>query len=324
MSIEEDALAAFGQWYAELPTYAGGFPARGTIGAALIVLERLKEDYVLNLDSHRAERGRSQIRGVSGTAVARILANFGETRHFISEGGRTNRGGAGDIESMLQCLQGTRLHELPPYELPIALNALQGFLVEKVREFHGRERLEFVFDPAKTTRQIVLDILTAARETNKEGPVAQYLVGAKLQLRFPKIKVNNESFSTADQQLGRHGDYLIGDTAFHVTVAPMPGVYERCKTNIDSGMRVYLLVPEKVLVGARQNAEQVAQGRIAVESIESFIGQNVEELSNFSRNLLAKELLQLLEIYNLRVDETESDKSMLIEIPDNLRTTSRD
>ena len=314
----EAILAAFGLWYDSLPLQPNKFPARGAIGAALVVLEHLEEDYNLDLDSHRAAKGQAQIRGLSGAAVSKILADFGETRPFLSEGGRTNRGTPGAVGSMLKCLEKMKLDELEGGERIVALNILQGFLVEKVKEFHGRQRIKFVFDPRKTTRQIVREILEAAQQTGKLGPVAQYLVGAKLQLRFPDIKVSNDSYSTADVQLGRKGDFMIEDTAFHVTVAPMPAVYDKCKSNLDAGCRVYLLVPESAAVGARQNAELIAQGKVAVESIESFVGQNIEELSAFSQKGLLTEFLKLLETYNQRVDQAESDKSMMIEIPANL------
>jgi hypothetical protein len=308
----------FAEWYDSLPLEPNKFPARGTIAAALVVLEHLKEDFSLNLDSHRA-KGQGQIRGVSGNATAKILAAFGETRHFLSEGGRTNRGTPGAVGSMLDCIGKMKLNPLDPHERNLALHFLQGLLVDRVREFHSRERLKFVFDPGKTTRQIVHDILVAAQEDGKLGAVAQYLVGAKLQLRFPEIAVSNDSYSTADVQLGRQGDFLIKDTAFHVTVAPMPAVYEKCKSNLDAGYRVYLLVPDDTVMGARQIADGTAKGKIAVESIESFVGQNVEELSTFSHEGRLTEFLKLLLTYNERVGAVESDKSMMIEIPGNLQ-----
>jgi hypothetical protein len=288
---------SFADWYDSLPLEPNKFPARGTIAAALVVLEHLKEDFDLNLDSHRA-KGQGQIRGVSGKATAKILMAFGETRHFLSEGGRTNRGTPGAVGSMLDCIRKMKLNPLDGEERNATLHTLQGMLVEKVREFHSRERLKFVFDATKTTRQIVHKILQAAEEDGKLGAVAQYLVGAKLQLRFPEIVVSNDSYSTADAQLGRKGDFLIKDTAFHVTVAPMLAVYEKCKSNLDAGYRVYLLVPDDAVIGARQNAELMAKGKIAVESIESFVDQNVEELSTFSQKGLLAEFLKLLQTYN--------------------------
>lgn len=318
MTDKQKVLSGFSRWYAQLSVRrASGGPARGTIAAALVVLERLKENCNLKLDSHRA-LGKSQIKGVGGTAVTRILYTFGEARPFLKEGGRTNRGGPGDIGKMLEALKSAGLDLFPVKERKEIARELQSFLVEKVREFHNRERLKIMYDASKSTWQAMHDLLAMARETGKEGPVAQYLVGAKLELRFPDIEIRNESYSTADDQSGRPGDFQIGDTAFHITVAPMHALYEKCRRNIDRGFRVYLLVPDRWLIGARQNVETTMQGQVAVESIESFVGQNVEELSVFSKNKLVEGFGRLLQTYNRRVNEVEADKSMLIEIPRNL------
>ncbi|MBI5664522.1 MAG: DUF4928 family protein [Nitrospirae bacterium] len=314
----EKSLELFEVWYNHLPVHkTSGGPAKGTIAAALAVLEKLKEDYRLEIEAHTALGG-AQISGASGQAVKKVLAIFGETRPFAKEGGRTNRGGRGDIKKMLDALKNGNLDKLAANRRNEILSGMQRFLVGKVVEFHNRQRIKMIYDPAMSTWQNILELLSAARETGKEGPVAQHLVGAKLQLRFPDIEVSNESYSTADEQLGRPGDFYIGDTAFHVTVAPMGPVYEKCRENLENGYRVFLLVPERAQTGARQNAELMVPGRIAVESIESFVGQNIEELSYFSRDKLKNGFRRLLETYNNRVDEAEIDKSMLIEIPKNL------
>jgi len=57
---------------------------------------------------------------------------------------------------------------------------------------------------------------------------------------------------------------------------------------------------------------------VAVESIESFIGQNIDELAGFSNATLRDQLRTLFETYNQRVDVAENDKSHLIRIPANL------
>ncbi len=316
--IVKRGLELFEAWYNDLPVHkASGGPAKGTIAAALVVLERLRESYLLDIKVHTAPGG-VQIKGVSGQAVKKILARFGEIRPFVKEGGRTNRGLRDQIKMMLETLDKAHLENLSAEKRADILNEMQRFLLRKVEAFHKRERIKMIYDPSKSTWQNIQSLLSAARETGKEGPVAQHMVGAKLQLRFPEITVGNESYSTADDQLGRPGDFYIGDTAFHVTVAPMIGVYEKCGHNLENGYRVFLLVPERALAGARQNAELMVPGRIAVESIESFVGQNIEELSYFSRDKLRNGFRRLLETYNARIDVAETDKSMLIEIPRNL------
>lgn len=319
MTPEQQATREFEAWYIALPIYpASGGPARGTITAALVVLERLQKNYDLSLDSHRAP-GKSQIKGTGSTAVSRILSDFGENRPFLKEGGRTNRGVPRDISTMLLALQSAHLENLAAHERTRILEKLQAFLVDKVRDFHNRQRLKLTYDPRKSTWYSINDLLNLAREVGKEGPVAQYLVGAKLQLRFPNMEISNESFSTADDQLGRYGDFHINDTVFHVTVSPMTGVYEKCKQNLANGLRVFLLVPEKVRQAAKQNAEAVAPEKITVEAIESFVAQNIDELSGFSHKQLIDGFRRLLETYNARVDRAENDKSFLVEIPRNLR-----
>ena len=315
-SFKEKAFSTFGLWFDSLKLY-GGFPAKGTICGALVVLDHLKENFTLNIDEHTAKGG-SQVKGASGEAVRRILAKFGETRPFVSEGGRTNRGLRGDIRDMLEAMAKMGLNETSSEGRSAILDELQRFLVCKVCEFHNRQRIKFVYDAKKTTRQCVKDILAAARQTSKEGPVAQYLIGAKLQVRFPNKEIENKSYSTADEQQNRPGDFFVGTTAFHVTIAPMPAVFEKCQRNSENDLRPFLLVPEQLLQGARQNADLKPSIPIEVESIESFVAQNIFELSEFSSDLLPSQFRRLLEVYNQRVNAVEIDKSMLIEIPSNL------
>ena len=105
---------------------------------------------------------------------------------------------------------------------------------------------------------------------------------------------------------------------FHVTVAPTHSVFEKCKSNLDAGSRVFLLVPESKVAGARLLVEPFLGSPVAVESIESFIANNLEEIGEFTRDGVKKSLRRLIETYNRRVNGAESDKSLLIELPVNL------
>jgi Domain of unknown function (DUF4928) len=282
--------------------------------------------YGLILAGHLTPGG-GQIKNASGENIKRILGEFGETRHFVAEGGRTNRGLLQAIGGMLKTCAGLKLEYLSEGERNAILEEFQVFLVEKVKEFHSKERLKIAYDPSMSTWQFISNFLEAARIDEKAGPVAQHLVGAKLKLRFPDEPIGRESYSTADKQLGRPGDFKVGTTSFHVTMAPMPAVYDKCERNISDGLRPYLLVPNNRLIGVRQNIElmPVGKGRVAAESIESFISYNIDELSRFSSDKLAHGLYSLLEEYNSRIDEAEIDKSFMVEIPQNLlRRASKD
>ena len=72
---------------------------------------------------------------------------------------------------------------------------------------------------------------------------------------------------------------MVGDTVFHVTVSPMPPVLEKCEENLRNGYRCTLLVLDSRLQAARQMAEAIdMQDRVGIFAIESFVGQNIEEL----------------------------------------------
>jgi hypothetical protein len=307
-------------WWDALPTYRqnNGLPAQGTLAGALVVLDRLQSDYSLDMEAHTAEGG-AQIIGLGRTRTSQILARFGESRPFLEEGGRTNRGTPRNIRSLLDALASLNLDALPQPQRNVILVEMQRWLVvEKVSEYFNRERVTFDFIAEQTAWQTAHDILAAAKMVGKEGQVAQYLVGAKLALRFPDAQVRNDSYSTSDAQSGLPGDFVLGSTVFHVTVSPMPAHYDKCKANVQAGYDVYLLVPDRLMVGARQNTEGLLPGRISVQSIEAFVSQNLEELSCFARPQRKAGFRTLLETYNSRVDAIETDKSLLIEIPQNL------
>jgi hypothetical protein len=78
-------------------------------------------------------------------------------------------------------------------------------------------------------------------------------------------------------------------------------------------------VPDRILLGAQQNAELVLPDRITVRCAETFVSQNIEELAVFAKGGLISGFRRLLETYNQRVDTVERDKSMLIEMPHTLQ-----
>ena len=192
---------------------------------------------------------------------------------------------------------------------------MQAFLVEKAREKFNAEKLSFDYGKDITSREVVRMILEAAGIRQKAGDVAEYLVGAKLALRFPCYDIRNSAASAADDQTDEHGDFQMNDCVFHVTVAPNSGHYDKCKRNLANGLRVFLLVPDELLAGTRQNTELTMAGRVSVESIESFVSQNIEELSDFDGKKVPQSMRQLLEKYNERLAEVETDLSLQVEIP---------
>lgn len=196
------------RWIESLPNKRRpqGEPIRGSIAAWIIVLEHLRNAWVLDIQEYLAEGG-AQIRGVNPSAVHAVLSRYGETRPFLKEGGRTNRGAPGDTKLMIEFLRSLRIAETDRRGQDRLIGQFQGILVDKIKAYHDRQRLKISIDPNKTTWSIVHDILEQAKACRKDGPVAQYLVGAKLQLRFPEINVSNDRYCAGDAQTDRLGDF---------------------------------------------------------------------------------------------------------------------
>ena len=211
--------------------------------------------------------------------------------------------------------------QISPHTTSTAL--LKKRFLTRVRELEGRRPIGFNYDPDKTSWQILNNLLRAARLREKESTVIFHLTGAILAIRFPEQVIRNKSFGSASAQAGEAGDFQVGDTIFHIAVAAMSGLLEKCKRNLTDGFRVYVVVPDRIAIGTRQNAEQTVSGRIQVVSLEDFISQNIEEIAEFSSNRLREGFRHLFEKYNERVNAVEKDKSLLLEIPENLRPRRR-
>jgi hypothetical protein len=316
--VENAAIDALVSWYEGEKPSPDKEPERYVVCAGLAITEVIREKFPLSESDYLTEK--NQVKK-TGTAIQHILARFGETRIYAREGGRTTRGTRPAAEHLVQALNAVEeLADLSDEDRQEVMDTLQRWLVERVREYFDRKKIEVEITLDKSGQQIVASIIEAAVSRGVAGAVAQHIVGAKLSLRYPHLEIENYSYTTADVQLGRPGDFVVGDTVFHVTVAPMPAVIDKCDLNLRNNFRAILLVTDSKLQAARQMAEMKGiSDRVGLYSIEAFVGQNVEEISEFGRGNLAQGWRKLLEKYNERVLAVETDRSLLIEIPANLQ-----
>ncbi|MFK7884752.1 MAG: DUF4928 family protein [Phycisphaerales bacterium] len=312
------AIDQFTSWFHSLPedTRYGGLPPKGVVAASLAVLERMREKQSTDFKDY-VTSGKGQIAGATGAKLAMILARYAENRTFLSEGGRTNRGNHEYITSMLFAIEASGFAAMDSDSKIGFIDQAQEFVANKVKEYFMLERIKFEYSPLCTARDITSLILASAKKRSQHGAVAQHLVGAKLSLRFPEMELDLHPVSAQDKQLNRHGDFQVNDMVIHVTVAPNDGHYRKCAENVKQGLHTTLLVPDDLLEAARRLLRLHVPGLGATaESIESFIGQNLGEISKFSRDSLSHCMSQLLELYNENIRLVESDKSLQIEIPD--------
>ncbi|AXL10747.1 DUF4928 domain-containing protein [Microbacterium foliorum] len=292
----------------------------GVLATGLVIADHVRGQ--LPLTEHDVSVS-SQIRGQSGDRVHSILRRFGEERRFLSEGGRTSRNSkargvelARRLSDAVTALSNSDWHVT---HREIAADAMQEHLVRLVqRDYFDKKRLTPDISTQLTVGASVQSLLSEARSRSGSaaGAVAQHLVGAALEERLPDVVIGSESYSTSDQQTARPGDFLVGDTAIHVTMSPGDRVFsDRCSQNLQAGLRPLVLVPEQSVVAALQLAANVGLvGSVVVNSIESFIAASLEEASGYEGTEARQRLRGLFERYNERVARIEPDPSLLIDL----------
>lgn len=145
--------------------------------------------------------------------------------------------------------------------------------------------------------------------------VEQHLVRATLEKRYADIEVSNFPGHAIDVQTRCPGDFTIGDTVYHVTATPDPSVIQKCSENIKSGLHPVLLVPKAHLEKSLSFAEYEGIKRcLSVIAIEDFVAINIIEMATGDRARFLEILQEIINIYNERLEEVETDMSLKIEI----------
>lgn len=294
------------------------FSGKGALCVALVVTQHARQKGLpLDADALLTEGG-GQVLGLGKTQVQTVLARHGIERVLAAEGGRTSRGSIGNMRAYVDLLN---------TQAKLAdLEAIEHFWIGKVRAFFAAKPFKIRLDASRSLRMMVRDVLVQAEERQKAAPgmqyagaVLQHLVGAKLDCALSMNQSANQllhhSFSTSDAQSGRSGDFLLGDVAIHVTTSPSAGVIERCKENLDQGLRPVIVTTIRGLTAAEVFAESAGVlERVDLFEIEQFIALNLYELGGFLAEGRRIAVRDVVTRYNEIVDEVETDPSLKIEL----------
>ncbi|RDS19008.1 hypothetical protein C3992_01794 [Escherichia coli] len=266
LNYAEAYLAAAKAWYEGERAKSGAINTN-VMNAGLIV-SRMMADGMPITDERLYSEGKSQVRGLSGATISKILEQHGETRVFTREGGRTSRGTIFLAAAFRDVLNNTQVNGNEPVDTKLVSNQLEAFFTQCVRlDYFDKQRITVDLDYNKPVASVVSDILKASAERSDKptGAVLQHLIGAKLQLRFPNVKIGSDRANAADLHTDREGDFQVGTTAFHVTTAPMEKLISRCVENKRAGYRPVILTLESKVIAARQMADNVGMSeQIAV------------------------------------------------------------
>ena len=190
-----------------------------------------------------------------------------------------------------------------------------GIIGERIDEWLARHPIRVGCDPALSPVKWIESIMREAREHKSQGRVEQHLVGAKLETRHPGTEIPVHSATAGDVQTGRPGDFQVGRWIYHVTVAPTAALIDKCRANLEEGLRPVVLVPRALTERAKGLASGPGiEDRTSVYAIEDFVAQNLSEISADSDMAPLDVLKTIVDRYNSRVEKAEVDPALRINL----------
>lgn len=295
---------------------SNSFLSKGPLSVALVITQHARSKGLpLDPDELLTEGG-GQVYGLGKGAVQVILNRHGIDRVLASEGGRTSRGSIGNMRAYVALLNDLNAHGAAD------LDTIELFWIARVRDYFSSKPFKLRVDPARGLRAALHELLQQAEERQKvtpgvyyAGAVLQHLVGAKLECVLGEGAVEHNNSSTSDAQTRRAGDFLSGDVAIHVTTSPSENVIERCKENLDDGLRPLIVTTMRGLSAAEVLAENKGiGGRIDIFEVEQFIASNLYELGRFTAEGRRASIGEIVQKYNSIIDRFETDPSLRIEL----------
>jgi len=252
---------------------------------------------------------------VSGarSGLGAILESYDIPSSYLKE--VTTRQGHQDGQRLFEQFEwGEMLIEMPEDEREELLLELVADLRSLANEWLKRQNLKLEIDRRQAPTAWV-NIIVENAKGRSGGVVEQQLVGAKLARRFKGMDIPNHPAHAGDRQTERAGDFAISRLVYHVTSAPSRDVLQKCVKNVRAGLYPILLIPREQENKARILAQDEGVDKeVTIISIEDFVALNIIELATEESKDFFSVLKEIVDIYNKRLSEVETDLSLRIEV----------
>jgi len=147
-----------------------------------------------------------------------------------------------------------------------------------------------------------------------KGRVAEHLVGATLQLRFPALSFAPHS-PPAYAPAAQDADFTLSGVSLSVRMLADKRVLRECAHDLEPGNFAMLLVPRDQEERARFLAVHGhLQDKVMVLSIEDFVSLDVIHLAIEQKASPFSVMMQIVDLYNERLSQVETDQSLRIEL----------
>lgn len=284
--------------------------SRNTVAMGIVVIDHLKRKSPVSRNDVISQGG--EVNGAR-SGLGKILESYDVPNSYLKE--ITTRQGHQDGQRLFEMFEwGNKFIRLTMQEREVLLLELIDTLCNLANDWLKRQNLKLDLD-RRQAPSTWINVIVENAKGRSGGIVEQQLVGAKLARRFQGVDIPNHPAHAADKQTERMGDFKIANLVYHVTAAPSRNVLQKCADNLKAGYHPILLIPReqenKVRVLAQD--EGIDQ-HLTIISIESFIALNIIEMATDENKDFFSVLKEIVEIYNARLSDVETDLSLQIEV----------
>lgn len=296
-----------------------GRPIAARLQSALALLERLREYPSLDLEHHTAATGSS------GLKSHETYGDRAHERHALqalnkNHGRRSSNLGAWG-PPLLDLLAKEGFGDATDAGRQKLIDQAQSFFAARLKKLINEEPLTVALRN-RSAEAVIREVLQQADAKGKSGDVAQYLVGAKLQLRLnwdvPVAPANSGDRRSHSDPNAKPGDFCRNQTVFEVAVG-MPDekhIRQAAAAVEDPDAEMWLIVRKDRLQFWQKELElaEVDLRRVVLVGIETFVGQNISELAEFSSKKRSEQLKLLFRIYNEKWAKKVGSRGIEIEL----------
>lgn len=306
--LKKECQGIIGNWIASCTR--GGKISRNTVAIGVVVLHHIRQKAPLQKDDVISQGG--EVKGAR-SGLGSILGVYGIPGGYLKE--VTTRQGHQDGQRLFEGLGwGNKLAAVSEKERDKLIRDLLVPLLDQANTWLKRQSLKLQVDRRQAPSTWIRIIVENAKDRSG-GIVEQHLVGAKLEKRFRNESVPNFPAHAGDKQTARDGDFKIRKIVYHVTASPGRSVIQKCADNIRGGLHPILLVTGGQVFKAQILAQDEGIGQeITILSIEDFLSLNIIELAMEENRDFVAVLKDIIQIYNRRLSEVETDLSLQIQI----------
>ena len=284
--------------------------SRNTVAMGIVVLDHLRKNCPVSREMVISRGG--EVTGAR-SGLVRTLKSYNIQDGYLKE--ITTRQGHQDGQRLFEMFEwGGKFSGLTEEERDTLILSLIDTLRDLTNEWFKRQNLKLDIDRRQAPSTWV-NIIVENAKGRSGGIVEQQLVGAKLVRRFQGVDIPNHPAHAADRQTDRAGDFRVSNMVYHVTAAPSRNVLLKCAENLRAGLHPILLIPREQENKVRYLAQDEGiDQELTIISIESFIALNIIEMATDENKDFFSVLKEIVEIYNARLSDVETDLSLRIEV----------